>query len=141
MTRKGFIIFIILIFAVTMLLSTSVLFYAKNRDLKELEVIQTYDSMLKENFSNIYTLKNYTIQPGKDDGVVVILQRGNVTATYNYDNDFNFVTSNIEAYMASNNSIVLMMTFICTMLLVICIPSIYIGLRYARFKDSPKSSD
>lgn len=141
MTRKGFIIFIILIVAVTMLLSISLLFYAKNCALKEIEDIQTYDLKLKEDFNNVYTLENYTIQPTKNHGVVVILNRGNVTATYHYDNHFNFVSSNIDAYITSSDSIIIISSVIFCMVLGISIAFTYIGLKYARFKDSPKSSD
>ena len=141
MTRKGFIIFIILTVIVTMLLSIGLLFYAKNCALKELEGIQTYDLKLKEDFINVYTLEDYTIQPGKDGGVLVVLKRGNVTATYNYDNDFNFVSSNIDAYITSCDSIIIISSVIFCMVLGICIPFTYIGLKYARFKDPAKSSD
>ena len=130
MTRKGFIIYIILMVVVTMVLSIALLFYAKKCALRELEVIQTHDLKLKEDFINVYVLEDYTIQPGKDGGVVVVLKSGNVTAIYNYDNHFNFVSSNIDTYITSRYSIIIISSVVFCIELSICIPFTYIGLKH-----------
>lgn len=133
MTKKTFCITLITIGVFAIIATLLILICARNSQASNYDALNYQKQLVMNDFNNVYSLDNYTIEE-KHDKIAVTLRSRELSATCFFDKEHNFIEAYSDISLLDNHVFSTLLIGLSALIISIMVSALFAGLKHCRFK-------
>ena len=134
MKKKTFCIIWIAIGVFAIIATLLVLICVRNSQANSYDALNRQKQLVIDNFDNVYSLDNYTIEE-KDDKIAVTLRSGGLSATCLFDKDHKYIEVYSEISLLDKHVFSTFLIASSILIISIVATEIFAGMKHLKFRN------